>query len=467
VNIDRDDLLENAPCGLLVTDTDDVVVEVNSTFLQWTGFDRHEVVGREFHLLLEQGSRAFYATRYQAELWARSAVQEIALTTVRADGTEMPVLVNASMMFAEERPSGIRVAVFDSTTRQDYEREMLGAKRQAEASEARVSVLQEASTLFLQARSEAELGAAISVSARKAFAAIDVAVVAYEPDGIGFRIIVGEHLRGLLDALRASRPAGSGALQTDEVFHVATLDDAFRRSALVGDAFRSHRAEAFSAAPIADGENVLGAFICIFGHSRTFEQPAAELQLSLARQAGLALSRVHLQEQLSRMAMHDQLTGLANRALLEERVSHALAGAERSGEPMAIIFVDLDGFKTINDELGHRAGDLVLKEVARRMNAVVRQADIVGRFGGDEFLVVCDAADTNGAGHVAERLRVAISEPIEGLPDGLGVTASVGIAVYAPEVSAEHSADSLVLIADTAMYASKRSGGDRITFATP
>lgn len=466
MSIDRDDLLENAPCGLLVTDTDDVVIEVNSTFLRWTGYERHDVMGREFHMLLDRGSRAFYATRYQAELWAQSQVQEVALTALRADGTPMPVLVNASMMYASDRPSGIRVAVFDSTARTDYEREMLGAKRLAEASEARVRVLQEASTLFLAARSETELGAAISLSARNAFAATDVAVVAYNADGIGFRPIVGDHLLDLLGAVRNSRPAGSGALGPNEIFHIATLEDAFSRSAAVGERFRAHRAEALSAVPIADGTNVLGAFVCTFGHSRTFEQASDEVQLALARQAGLAFSRVNLQEQLAKMAMHDQLTGLANRALLDERVAHSMAASDRSGESMAILFVDLDGFKAINDELGHRAGDLVLKEVARRMNDVVREVDIVGRFGGDEFLVVCETADRDGAAHVAERLRRVISEPIPGLPEGLGVSASIGIAVHAPDAAVSISADSLVLVADTAMYESKRAGGDRVTFAS-
>ena len=466
MNIDRDDLLENAPCGLLVTDTDDVIVEVNSTFLRWTGFRREEVVGREFHLLLDPGSRAFYATRFQAELWARAEVREVALTVMTAGGTRLPILANASMISADDRPVAVRVAVFDSTGRQDYERAILAAKRKAESSEVSVRVLQEASTLFLAARSELELSAAVLETARNAFAAIDVVVVAYEPDGINFRPIVGAHLLDLLRSVRASRPAGSRALMPGEVLVIPTLEDAFERSHDVGGAFRRHRAEALTAVPIADGDEVLGAFVCLFGRSRDFDQAAIDLQLALARQAGLALARVRLQEQLSAMAMHDQLTGLANRALIDERVSRGLASAMLSGQPMALIFVDLDGFKEINDELGHRAGDLVLKEIATRMSDVVREDDLVGRFGGDEFIVVCDAADAAAAESVARRIATEIKKPIEGLPSGVGVSGSVGISVYEPGEAAIATADSLVLLADTAMYESKKAGGDRVTHAT-
>ena len=458
-----EDLFDSAPCGLLTTDPDDRVIQVNSTFLTWTGYSRDDVVGRDFHLLLDSGSRAFYSTRYQAELWARSEVREVALTLVRADGTPMPILVNAAMTATDGAPGVVRVAVFDSTTRQDYERQILTAKRQAETSEASVRVLQEASTHFLAARSENELGEAVHHAARDAFAAFDVAVVAYEPYGVAYRVVIGSHLQQLLDTIRAARPAGSRALRPDEIIFISDLDEAFAYGDEVGRMFRMHRAEAMTAVPIADGEAVLGAFVCLFGRSRTFEQPAIQLQLALARQAGLVLSRLRLQVQLEGLALHDQLTGLANRNLLDQRLSHALAAVERSGGSMALIFVDLDGFKHVNDELGHRAGDTVLQTVASRMNAVVREADIVGRFGGDEFLVICENADAQAATAVAERLTQVIGEPFSFLPPGFGIGASVGIAVHDGGRSGAETSDSLVRRADAAMYESKRSGTGLVT----
>jgi diguanylate cyclase (GGDEF)-like protein/PAS domain S-box-containing protein len=459
-----DDLFEHAPCGLLLTTADDIITRVNATFLEWTGYRRRDVIGRDFHGLLDPGSQAFYGTRYQADLWGREEMKEVAFQLVRADGSQMPILANARLVTsAVGERDGVRLAIFDSTARHDYERQMLEAKRQAETSEASLRVLQDASALFLGAMDETELADALGATARDAFAASDVAVVLYEQGD--YRAVHGEHLMPMLTALQAELPEKSA-----EVFHasmstVSSLDDAYRLSTRAGDLLRASRAEAFTAVPIRAGDTVLGVLVCLFGRPRTFDQRSTDLHNALARQAGLVLSRVQLQAALERQAMHDHLTGLANRNLLDERVSHALAMARRGHEPVALIFTDLDGFKRINDDLGHRVGDGVLQTIARRMSGVVRDIDLVGRFGGDEFLVVCENTDGAAALLVSERLCAEISKPIEGLPAGYSVTASVGIAVSSSEN--EESGDSLILRADAAMYESKRSGGDRSTLAGP
>lgn len=460
---DRVDFFENAPCGLVTTDIDDVVSDVNSTFLRWTGYQREDVIGREFHSLLDSGSQVLYATQYQAELWTQTEIREVTFTLSRADGSPIPIMINAALVESDERPRAVRLAVFDSTARRDFEREMLAAKREAEASELNVRILQEASTLFLAAHDETELAEAVVSAARSAFLAARVAVVTYLPDGIGFQVIVGTELEGLLSAVRASRPLGARALGTDEVLHISSVGEAYERSQELGDLFRVHRTEALSAVPISDGERVLGAVICLFGRARVFDEPAIEVQKALARQAGLALARVRLQHQLAQAALHDPLTGLANRSLVEARLANAITVARDTGRPSSIIFADLDGFKAINDGLGHRSGDLVLKEIAVRMKRAVRESDLVGRFGGDEFVIVCDGAGEEAARRIARSVIDEVGQPILGLPHGVGVTASVGVAVYSPDRSTLQTPDSLVLVADTSMYESKRAGGNRMT----
>ncbi|BDZ45546.1 GGDEF domain-containing protein [Naasia aerilata] len=116
------------------------------------------------------------------------------------------------------------------------------------------------------------------------------------------------------------------------------------------------------------------------------------------------------------MALHDQLTGLANRKLFHERLGQALASAYRTGRPLAVIFLDVDGFKSVNDQLGHAAGDAVLREVSHRMLRMVREYDTVGRLGGDEFVVVCENVDETVAERIAERIRAAVREPFAGIP---------------------------------------------------
>ena len=170
------------------------------------------------------------------------------------------------------------------------------------------------------------------------------------------------------------------------------------------------------------------------------------------------LRRVRLQEELEHQAMHDQLTGLANRKLLEERLEAAIAAASRSRRPLSVVFVDLDGFKAINDSLGHRVGDEVLAEVAARLRSVARAGDSVARYGGDEFVIVCEDAAPDAGATIAERFRQAVRRPLERVPPRYAVAASIGVAVWEPAQGSAPDADLLLRTADEAMYASKALG---------
>ncbi|HWR85638.1 MAG TPA: diguanylate cyclase, partial [Rhodoglobus sp.] len=413
---------DDAPCGLLLTDGDDVVQVVNDTFLSWTGHERDAVLGRPFTSLLDDGSQVFYATRHQDELWNRGEVREVALTVVRADGGAMPILLNARVSGDTGMP-GVRLAVFDSTVRAEYERETVRARRQAETAAASVRLLHEAATRFLAATDEDEWSAALTEAARQGFAASHVAIAVYDTDGTTFHVVGSQHLRPLLDAVRAAREPGSRALRVDQVVLYPELDDAYAASTAVGDGLREHRAEAFSGIAIADGEKVIGALCCLYGRPREFDAPTMELQRALSQQAGLAFSRLQLQEELRRAATHDQLTGLANRKTLDESVAGAMRTAQELDRPMSLLFLDLDGFKRVNDELGHRFGDVVLTAVAQRLRHAVRASDVAGRFGGDEFMIVCPDADAEVAGAIARRVADAIAQPVDGLLPGYEVTA--------------------------------------------
>jgi diguanylate cyclase (GGDEF)-like protein/PAS domain S-box-containing protein len=169
--------------------------------------------------------------------------------------------------------------------------------------------------------------------------------------------------------------------------------------------------------------------------------------------------RQRQEQQLAWRATHDDLTGLPNRQLLHDRLQQAIAGAGRLGAGVAVVFVDLDDFKLINDSLGHSAGDTALKECARRLHAIVGDADTVGRFGGDEFVVVLTGqADEAGLQAMVGRIGAVLSEPIElaGVPHQL--TPSIGHCRY-PEDGRD--AETLLRHADLAMYQAKRQGRNR------
>jgi diguanylate cyclase (GGDEF)-like protein/PAS domain S-box-containing protein len=162
--------------------------------------------------------------------------------------------------------------------------------------------------------------------------------------------------------------------------------------------------------------------------------------------------RRRLEEQLIHQAFHDPLTGLANRALFRDRVSHALALAQRRGSPVTVLFLDLDDFKKVNDSLGHAEGDRLLKAAAERFLACARSADTVARLGGDEFAILIEGGD--GSEGLPDRVAAAMSHPFSLSGNQVRVTASIGVA----SASLDETADDLLRNADMAMYAAKRRG---------
>jgi diguanylate cyclase (GGDEF)-like protein len=182
----------------------------------------------------------------------------------------------------------------------------------------------------------------------------------------------------------------------------------------------------------------------------------------LLRTLRFARERKRSEERLAQMAFYDPLTGLANRSKFEESAQQALARARRRNTRMACMFIDLDGFKGVNDRLGHEAGDLLLQDVAQRMRQLFREYDTIARIGGDEFaILLTDIDDYADVSQIASRLCDALSEPIAVARQELYVTASVGISLY-PD-AADSVAD-LIRCADEAMYDSKRAGKNRFSF---
>ena len=157
---------------------------------------------------------------------------------------------------------------------------------------------------------------------------------------------------------------------------------------------------------------------------------------------------------LARLAELDVLTQLPNRALLRHRFVHAIANAKRHNTRLALLFIDLDKFKSINDTLGHAAGDTVLRETARSLTTSIRDVDTVSRYGGDEFVILLtDIAHMSDAELVCEKLATAIAKPIEVGTRTLYMTASIGICIY-PDDGLDP--DALIICADAAMYREKK-----------
>jgi len=191
--------------------------------------------------------------------------------------------------------------------------------------------------------------------------------------------------------------------------------------------------------------------------------------------AGLALAaylvivwdlreRRQLAARVQEQANHDPLTQLPNRRFFEQWLGYSLAQARRDGAPLALLFLDLDGFKAVNDRHGHKAGDELLVEIARRLRQTVRESDILARLGGDEFaLLAPNAKDGRELAHVAQRLLQVLDDPGQPALSDQPISASIGVALF-PEDATD--VQGLFAAADAAMYAAKRAGKNRIAFYT-
>jgi diguanylate cyclase (GGDEF)-like protein len=176
------------------------------------------------------------------------------------------------------------------------------------------------------------------------------------------------------------------------------------------------------------------------------------------------LDEVHKQrDTIQQLAMHDPLTGLPSLRLAADRLEIALHVARRAGKKVALLFIDLDGFKRVNDSLGHESGDHVLKEVAGRLLKALRAEDTAARVGGDEFIAILGTLpDAQVAARIAERAIATISSPIDCQGNSISVGASIGIGLFP-----DHADDAQTLrrVADAAMYSVKRSGKNRFAYA--
>ena len=212
--------------------------------------------------------------------------------------------------------------------------------------------------------------------------------------------------------------------------------------------------------PLPSGDRPLG-MLALRGLS-TRERPVEAAQALLefvAPQVEMVVERVQLHERLHRMAQYDQLTDLPNRALFYDRLKIAVARAHREETQLALLFIDLDRFKDVNDTLGHAMGDLLLQGVAKRLMDCVRGCDTVARLGGDEFVVLLEGIRLGESPQpMAQKMLSAFSQPFDLQGTALRIQPSIGIALY-PDHGMHESA--LLSRADEAMYVAKRSGGNQ------
>lgn len=406
-------LADAAPIGIVVADAYNRTVYRNriarDLFGTGTGADRREwparalpAYGTELAALLER-------VRLDGEEGTMTAAFEV------ADGSMRWLRVHATPRYADGRQTIGLIATLEDVT----------AEVEARAQTERLTQMLDASTDY---------------------------VAVFRPDGE--ILYVNATTQRLLDDLQAEADAeGRGPVRLADV-----LDETARSEWI------ARAVAAFDTAGVWTGEIELDAGrrgaipVSATGVVKRTDDGHLDWIAMTARDIS---ERKEIEEQLRTLATHDHLTDLPNRPLFTDRLERAVARHRRDRRGVAVMFCDLDGFKPINDEYGHAAGDHVLVTVAERLRAITREIDTAARVGGDEFVIVCEAVtDTDELATLAERVIDAVSEPIE-LPDGrtvrVGISIGVGVARSREE---QVDPDLLLTAADTAMYRAKARGGN-------
>ncbi|MCF7997335.1 MAG: EAL domain-containing protein [Chromatiaceae bacterium] len=451
-------VFEHTHEGIVITDAQAKIIDVNAAFTRITGYPREDVLGRNPHLLNSgRHPKAFYQQmwqilqtqgRWSGEIWNR-----------RQNGAEYAELLTISTVYDAAGQIQRYIAVFLDISAQKKHRQAIDAISQTIAAEYSVE--------SILATTCKHLGEALGA---------DRALV-YDID-FKQQLIIGLH--EWLNPAHPNMPSSIGRYPL-ATFRSGVTYIRQQRTWLVSHADAIHPALSAdgSAAILHERMHIGSLFWYPFSlredgyHLLVFNwlnpQPVPdEHQLgfitSAAGLAELALNKIRMleqhQQQLQQIAHFDSLTGLPNRVLLIDRLRQAMAQTSRRGERMAVVYLDLDGFKAVNDTHGHAAGDRLLIGVAKRLTGVLREGDLLARLGGDEFAVVfMDVPPLEASLPLLQQLLLAAAEPHHEQGLQLQVSASLGACLYPQTEPVD--ADQLLRQADQAMYQAKLTGKNR------
>jgi len=401
-------ILDSTSEAVLSKTSDGTIITWNDAASRMYGYTAEEAVGQHVSILVPAGRRAELAT-IMHRVVAGAAVERLETVRLRKDRTEARVILNVSPLYDDEGNVAGAITVASDVTEQ----------RAAEAERAIAEVR------FDGAFRRSAFGMAMADLLGR-MTVVNPALS--EMLGRTPRELVG-HL--LSDFGAGAAPAGAAGLP------------AVREG---GDSYTDERRYT----------RPDGAVVWLQCNV-TLIRGAAEEPLYLMVQVLDITARKRIELELEHRVLHDDLTGLPNRALLNDRLEQSLASARRSGGQVGVVFLDVDGFKHVNDALGHGTGDSLLVELGHRLCSTVRPDDTVARFGGDEFVILCTDVGIGEMEQLADRIRTTMAERFDVGGNDVEVHASLGITVSLPESSAQ----SMLSEADAAMFRAKDLGRNR------
>lgn len=409
-----EDLYNCAPCGYHSLDKDGIIIQINDTELGWLGYTRDELTGKiKWIDIITPASQQTFRENFPL-LKTQGFIRDFEIEIIRKDGSILIGLLTATAVYDVGGDFvKSRTTVFDITERKRLEQKLV-----------------ERETLFSAIFNQASSGIEL----------IDPVTLRFiEVNPAACRMLGYTHEEFLRLRL----------FDTQADLNEEALVAAVRQVEASGGMTMENRHRSKN-----------GDILDVEINSRFLDLPSRRLLIGTWQDI---TERKRAESKIKYLAYHDQLTELPNRELFYDRLSQAISQAKRKHMRLALLFLDLDGFKAVNDSYGHEAGDGVLQTVARRLQACVRGVDTVARLGGDEFIIILSEVEkTEDVPGVAAKIIQKLEEPIL-LNDAhqCSIGASIGIAIY-PEDGYE--IDKLMSAADSAMYESKAKGKNRLTF---
>ena len=414
-----DKLFRYANAPIIVWDPHYRITRFNRAFEQLTGYAAEEVLGQDLSLLFPESARAAsleaIARATQGEHW-----DSVEITVLRKDGQERVALWNSANVYAEDGATVV------ATIAQGVD----------------ISRRKRAETDLRETRDYLD----------KLFRYANAPIIVWDPL---YRITRFNHAFEQLTGYAAEEVLGQD---------LSLLFPESEREASLAAIERASEGEQWESVEITIRREDGRERVALWNSANVFAEDGVTVLATIAQGVDIT-ARKEAEALVTYMAHYDQLTGLPNRTLFQDRVDHALARAERDERPVALIFVDLDNFKNVNDTLGHDTGDLLLQYMAGRLRRCVRREDSLARLGGDEFtILVEDYEYLRDVVTVAEKVVQAMVRPFHLNGYELSLSLSMGISVY-PENGRDRHA--LLKHADTAMYSAKESGRNTYRFFAP
>ncbi len=424
------DFYDFAPVGYVTLNRDATIDEINLAGAALLGEERRKLLHRRFVAYIAAEDRDHWQQHFMNVLLHHQEKLTCELSLMRANGPRLQVRLDSLLLIKDNESPVVRIVVTD-----------IAARKRSEL------VLREQEEFFrMIAENIEDFIAVLDLQGRRLYNSPSYS-----------------KLFGDTDVMQGTDSFAE--VHPDDREHVKR---AFSETVLTGIGLRIEYRFVKADGSIRHMESCGGLFRDNMGHASRVIVVSRDIT-----------DRKQDEEQIRTMAFYDELTLLPNRRMLDDRMSQVMAASKRSGRFGALMFLDLDNFKPINDKYGHSAGDLLLKEVAHRISSCIREVDTVARFGGDEFVVMLGELDTDKkasvaqCGHVAEKIRASLARPYvltfqngDDAPVTLEhhCTCSIGVVMF---VDHQYRPADLVNRADMVMYQAKEGGRNRVVFFDP